>query len=222
MMKKNKSTLFLILVLLMFLISYQSIIFASQSNEEIETHIVYNTDNKTIDYINTNQYELIKDFQDSTLLEYIVNLSGLEKNECMYLIEQCTEKEIDIFIVLGLIKYESNFLTTAVGSKGERGLGQLMANTAEPVAKNLGYDYNPDDLFNPKFNIEIFMTQLKYLYEFYERDIHKTLTSYNRGQYGLEKYIASRQSTHRDPAMSDYSVKVLDYALIYQEEFANY
>jgi soluble lytic murein transglycosylase-like protein len=166
-------------------------------------------------------YEKDKEELENIALEvYISELTGLSNEAVDMIISQSNEIGIDPFVVVGIIRVESVFDPYVVGSLGERGLGQLMANTAEPVAKNLGIEYNPDKLFEPVYNILLFTTQLNYLYEFYDKDIHKTLTAYNRGQYGLEKYIASRNG-HTNPAISDYSITVLEFAGKYKQGFDN-
>lgn len=222
-MKSKKRFALLILIILLFFISYQGIIYANQNaNEQQKIYINCNVDEKIVKNISMEKYKHIKEYDNLALLKYAAQLTGLNKNDIILLFEECKEKQIDVFVVLGLMKVESNFNTLTVGTKGERGLGQLMENTARPVANNLGLEYDPNKLFEPHYNIELFMTQLKYLYEFYGQDIHKTLTAYNRGQHGLQKYIASRQSTYRDLAMSEYSMKVIEYAVKFKEEFAYY
>jgi soluble lytic murein transglycosylase-like protein len=161
-----------------------------------------------------------EELENIALEAYISELTGLNNEAVDMIISQSNEIGIDPFVVVGIIRVESVFDPYIVGSLGERGLGQLMANTAEPVAKNLGIEYNPDKLFEPVYNILLFTTQLNYLYEFYDKDIHKTLTAYNRGQYGLEKYIASRNG-HTNPAISEYSITVLEFAGKYKQGFDN-
>lgn len=156
---------------------------------------------------------------EQRLNKYISQISKLKYDECDLLVQECKKNEIDPFIVLGLIKRESNFNPRAVGMSGERGLGQLMENTAKPVAKNLGYIYDPNKLFDTRYNLKLTITQLAYLYNIYEGDINKALTAYNRGQQGLIDYIKEGKSTYNNPAMSDYSVKVLEFASAYKEEF---
>jgi len=155
------------------------------------------------------------------LKEYILGLTKLSSDECELIIKGSNNNNLDPFIVLGVLKTESNFDPYAVGLSGERGLGQLMENTAMPVAKNLGYTYDPEKLFNPEYNIELTITQLSYLYNMYEKDINKTLTAYNRGKQGLADYINKGKSPYKNPAMSDYSVKVLKRAHEFKEEFEN-
>lgn len=158
---------------------------------------------------------------EQKLNQYISRISQLEYDECNFIIQECKNNNIDPFIVLGVIKKESNFNPKAVGSSGERGLGQLMENTAKPVAKNLGYIYDYNKLFDTRYNLKLTITQLSYLYNLYNKDINKTLTAYNRGQQGLIDYIKDGKSKYKYPAMSDYSVKVLEFAAEFKEEFVN-
>ncbi|MBV1759310.1 MAG: transglycosylase SLT domain-containing protein [Dethiosulfatibacter sp.] len=167
-----------------------------------------------------DQLRVEQETGQASLVEYIDELTGLGKDTATYLIKQSEELGLDPFIILAIIRVESNFNPHTVGALGERGLGQLMANTAEPVAARLGIDHDPDRLFEPEYNILLFTTQFKYLSDFYGGDFHKTLTAYNRGQYGLEKYIASR-SSHVNPEVSDYSLMIYDFASTYKYGFDN-
>ena len=151
-------------------------------------------------------------------VKFIKEISGLSDEDSRFLYEECNEKNLDLFMVMGIMRVESNFRNDLVGGMGERGIGQLMENTAKPLAKNLGIKYDPNKLFNNQYNILLFTTQLKYLNEIYNGDPHKTLTAYNRGQYGLKKYIASR-SSRRNPAISTYSQKVMKYRNTYYNQF---
>ncbi len=147
-------------------------------------------------------------------VQFVLDITGLTLDESEYLLNQCEEKDLDLFLVLGLMKLESNFDKNAVGTCGERGLGQLMENTAEPIAKNLGLEYEPKKLFEPEYNIKLFTTQLAYLKRILDNNLHMTLTAYNRGEWGLKRYMASRSNTS-NPARSTYSDKIMKY----REEF---
>ena len=166
---------------------------------------------------------ILKDayINEQKLIKHISDISKLEIDDCEFVIRECKKNNLDPFIVIGVIKAESNFDPDAVGAAGERGLGQLMDNTAKPVAQNLGYVYDSNKLFDIRYNLKLTITQLSYLYELYDYDINKTLTAYNRGQQGLDDYIAEGKSEYKDPAMSDYSVKVLGFVMDYKEEFVN-
>ncbi|WP_427338438.1 lytic transglycosylase domain-containing protein [Caloranaerobacter sp. DY30410] len=165
--------------------------------------------------------EIKKYIKDYALIEYIKNKTNLTEVESAFLLKQCNEKGLNIFIVLGLMKLESNFDPNCVGTLGERGLGQLMESTARQIAFNMKKEFKPELLFDPKYNIELFTTQLKYLKVIFNGDIHKVLTAYNRGEYGLKRYMASRSWTS-NPAKSTYSEKVLKYAAMFQKEYQNW
>lgn len=156
------------------------------------------------------------------LAEYVLNVSGLSYDDSLYMVDECERQKTDVFIVMGLVKKESQFTADALGSHGERGLGQLMENTAAPVARNLGIEYDRDRMFEPKYNLRLTITQLAYLTDIYGGDLNKALTSYNRGQQGLIDYIESGSSPYTDPAMSEYSVSVLKYAAEFKEEFEKF
>lgn len=171
--------------------------------------------NKVIENI-----EIKKHIENYELIEYIKNKTHLTEEESAFLLKQCNEKGLNIFIVLGLMKLESNFDPNCVGILGERGLGQLMESTARQIAFNMKKEFKPELLFDSKYNIELFTTQLKYLKAIFNGDIHKVLTAYNRGEYGLKRYMASRSGTS-NPAKSTYSERVLKYAAMFQKEYQN-
>lgn len=166
--------------------------------------------------IKTYIYDLRDSFiRERDLIRFTENLTGLDKTCCEFLIEESKGKKIDPFIVLAVIKNESDFNPYASGIAGERGLGQLMENTAEVIAENLGYTYNKDMLFDPEINLQLTISQLSYLNRVYNKDMHKTLTAYNRGQEGLKNYMDSMD----ERGVSQYSMKVLHLADEYKEAF---
>lgn len=175
----------------------------SSSPEKLETFIFDLRDS----YIN-----------EKKLIQYTNELTKLELSDCEYLVKECKNENLDTFLLLGVLRRESNFNPTALGTSGERGLGQLMENTAKPVAENLGYVYHADKLFDTKFNLKLTITQLVYLNNIYNGDVHMALTAYNRGQQGLDDYM-ERRNHAKNPGESEYSSKVLQFAAEYKEEF---
>jgi len=172
--------------------------------------------------IETMKEEIIKENKKiyTALEDFVVDVSGLSREDSSYLIQASEDIGVDTMLMLSLIRVESYFDPYLVGTSGERGIGQLMANTAKPVAESIGIEYDPDKLFEPQYNILLFTTQFKYLLDYYDGDLHKTLTAYNRGQYGLKKYMASR-SSHSNPEVSVYSSTILEYAAEYKNQFDN-
>jgi len=209
--------------LLIICISSYFMMFSIGMTAEAED-IVSVINNNTIS--TTRKESVIKDLRTQYLNEkdlknYILNLTQLSYEECNLIVQGSKNSNINPFIILGVLKRESNFDPYAVGIAGERGLGQLMENTAKPVAQNLGYEYDPEKLFEPKYNLELTITQLSYLYNIYDKDLNKTLTAYNRGQKGLADYIKAGKSQYKNLAMSDYSAAVLKFAYEFKEEFEN-
>lgn len=186
--------------------------------ENTDILLSYESMGKTIEKVDFQN--LIQEWYNTKLVNFMKEKSGLEIDTIEYLNEQCKEKNLDPFFVLGLMKLESNFKTNLISYAGARGLGQLMDNTAKPWANNLGLEYSVEKLYEPKYNIQIFTSHLQYLFKVYNNDVHQILTAYNRGQGGLKKYVASR-SNRRNPAESTYSNRVLQLGNVYREEFEN-
>lgn len=160
--------------------------------------------------------------EKENLAMFIQSISGLTNYNSIFIIEECKKENVDIFILLGLIRRESNFNTYAVGTSGERGLGQIMEDTGKELSKKLGYTFHPNRLFEPRYNLELAIAHLSDLYKLYNRDIHKTLTAYNRGKQGLINYMQQNNSKYEKPQISDYSAQIILYAQEFREGFKNY
>ena len=91
--------------------------------------------------------------------------------------------QIDPALVLALIDVESKFQSSAVSSKGARGLMQLMPHTAFRYGLR-----RPSDLHNPAINIEIGMRHLKDLLVTSNGNISLALASYNAGQGAIRRF----------------------------------
>jgi hypothetical protein len=173
--------------------------------------------NKDVNKRDALIYTLRNSFlEEKMLTEFTHVLTNLDYSDCEFIINECKSQNLDPFIILGIIKKESDFDPNAKGAAGERGLGQLMENTARPVAENLGYVYDADKLFDARYNLKLTITQLSYLMNIYGNDVHKALTAYNRGQKGLEEYMKHSEG---NSAVSDYSVKVVKLAEDYRVSF---
>lgn len=184
--------------------------------------------NEEIKKINTerivNTYELLTPTRviENQLIVFVNIETGLSYSESQFMIDKCRSKDIDLFLLIGLIRKESGFDPNTTGSSGEMGLGQLMERTAKYYSNKLGYEYDKKMIYEPTRNIDLAVEHLAYLKELYNGDVHKMLTAYNRGTKGLENYITDRRSPFEEYSMSSYSVDVLNFSSEYKEKFSKF
>jgi soluble lytic murein transglycosylase-like protein len=102
---------------------------------------------------------------------------------------------IPIDIAFALVREESSFRTRVVSHVGAIGLTQVMPAT--------GASINPEaDLFDPKQNLEVGFSYLRYLMDRYKGDHVTALVAYNVGptrvdRFGIEPYRRSLEYAHR-------------------------
>lgn len=89
------------------------------------------------------------------------------------IIKACQKEEIDVKLIISVIKVESNFNQYAVSPKGAKGLMQLMPSVIK--------DYNVKNAFDPKENIFTGVKYLKKLINECEGDLGLALAAYNAG-----------------------------------------
>lgn len=95
---------------------------------------------------------------------------------------------IDNFLVLSVIKAESNFNKNIVSKKDAKGLMQIRDITAS--------EYEYTDLFNEEDNIKIGVKYLEKLYIKYDKNIYLTLAAYNAGMGNVDKWIHDKTITN--------------------------
>lgn len=171
-----------------------------------------------------NTYELLTPTKliENQLLVFVNVETGLNYSESQFMIDKCNDKDIDLFLLMGLLKKESGFDPNTTGSSGEMGLGQLMEKTAKYYSNKLGYEYDEKLIYEPTRNIDLAVEHLAYLKQLYNGDEHKMLTAYNRGAKGLENYIRDKRSPFEEYSMSSYSVDVLAYRDEFKEQFEKF
>lgn len=127
--------------------------------------------------------------QRATLVDTETPLS-LESS--LYLVQYCDQYQVDPALVLSVIEVESNFDVNAVGSSKDRGLMQIIPSTEKWLARNfgteLGIPYNPDNIFEPEYNLGFAIRYIAYLSQSHDGDTHRALSEYNRGSKNLAKY----------------------------------
>ena len=96
---------------------------------------------------------------------------------------------LDPFLVLAVIKTESNFNEDAESSKGAKGLMQIMDSTGEWIASKVGVDdFNPNMLYEAEVNVEFGCWYLNNLLKEFD-DLSLALAAYNGGSGNVTKWL---------------------------------
>jgi len=133
-------------------------------------------------------------------------------------------RELDPFLVMGLIQAESSYDSEAVSPVGARGLMQIMPNTGQWLAERKGIDFQEEYLFIPAYNIRMGTYYLRMLIDMFE--VWDTaLAAYNAGMGNVgnwlqdERYSYDGLTLHTIPFAETrhYVERVNRYMEIYRE-----
>jgi soluble lytic murein transglycosylase len=107
--------------------------------------------------------------------------------------ENANSRGLDPYLVMGLIKAESNFDSAANSHRDARGLMQLQPQTAAWCADKMGLeDYSDDRLFEAELNIKIGCYYLEYLYNKYD-NIDLAIMAYNAGEGNVSAWLNNQE-----------------------------
>ena len=101
------------------------------------------------------------------------------------------EKDIDPFLIAGVIRTESKFNTQARSPKGALGLMQMMPETAKWVADQMDFPTNFDinHLENPEVNIRMGTWYLSSLKKEFKGNEVLLLAAYNGGRGNVKQWM---------------------------------
>lgn len=128
--------------------------------------------------------------------------------------------EDDVYLILSVIKAESDFNSKARSGAGAIGLMQIMPSTAQFTAEK--YNVDSFDLFQPEDNIKIGCAYLRYLKEKF-KVTETALAAYNAGEGTVsawlkdERYSSDGESLYFVPYKEtrEYIQKIKKYYRIY-------
>jgi len=107
-----------------------------------------------------------------------------------YVEKYAKEYDIDPFLIYAIIKAESNFKKDVESKSGAVGLMQVMNDTAEDIAKELGIEYNDkEQLHEPDINIQIGVAYFSILLKRYDDNVSLALAAYNAGLGNVDSWI---------------------------------
>lgn len=135
------------------------------------------------------------------LLVLVLNLGHLGRmlypaKHTEYIRQYAKVYQVDPYLVMSIIKAESNFDAEAVSHKNAKGLMQIIQPTAEWLADRMELtDFSYESITEPALNIQMGCYYLSYLLEQYQGDLKNALAAYNAGTGNVNQWL-------RDPAYS--------------------
>lgn len=139
----------------------------------------------------------------------------------------CAEYELDRYLVMGIIKAESNYIYDA-HSGVARGLMQITDDTAKWIATKLNMEILGDDIENPEINIRMGCYYIDYLIDMYD-DTDVALAAYNGGMGNVNKWLKDSNYSSDGKTLDDipfaetkeYVKRVNKYRDIYSWWYGN-
>lgn len=100
---------------------------------------------------------------------------------------------VDPYLILAIIKAESNFNENATSAKNAHGLMQITSETAQWASEKMKIDnYNDQMLYEPKFNIDMGCWYVSDLTKEFNGNIDLVLAAYNGGRGNVQKWLNSQ------------------------------
>ena len=107
-----------------------------------------------------------------------------------YINKYSEEYELDPYLVLSIIKTESNFKEDALSNKGAKGLMQIMDTTGEWVSSEIGIDsFNTSLLYDAETNIKMGCWYLNNLTNEFNNNIDLAIAAYNGGSGNVSRWL---------------------------------
>lgn len=128
------------------------------------------------------------------------------------IVGECKSHDLDPYLILAVIKVESEFSPVAVSKRGAIGLMQVMPGTGEYIARETGISYTGrKSLYDPFINVKLGISYLSSLEDRYE-NVESALNAYNHGPSNFEKRLNANDIPTR------YVNKVLSFKSYLEEE----
>lgn len=109
------------------------------------------------------------------------------------------ELNMDPFLVLGVMRAESNYDTHAVSWVGARGLMQIMPYTGHRIARLLGEEnFDAAQLNTPSTSIAFGGWYLKRLLTYYKNNLVLAVAAYNAGPEAVDRWIRQSKNWELD------------------------
>lgn len=104
------------------------------------------------------------------------------------ILEQATNRDVDPYLVMGLILQESRYNPEARSRVGATGLMQIMPPTGKELASKINRLFTERRLTDPDYNIELGTYYLKQLINTFDGVEELAIAAYNGGQGNVRKW----------------------------------
>jgi len=103
--------------------------------------------------------------------------------------QEAVDRDVDPWLVAGVIRQESAFNASAVSSAGAVGMMQVMPATGKQLARALGPEgFTRETLFNPEVNVHLGSAFLYDLMERFGPEAAHVLVAYNAGPTRIQRW----------------------------------
>lgn len=111
-----------------------------------------------------------------------------------YIVKYSKEYSLDVYLVIAVIRTESNFKRYVKSNKNAIGLMQITPDTAKWAAEKMNItDFNEDMLYDPEFNIRMGCWYLNDLKTEFNDDMKLVLAAYNGGRGNVQKWLKNSE-----------------------------
>ncbi len=135
------------------------------------------------------------------------------------------EYSVDPYLIMSIIKSESNFKPDAVSHKQASGLMQIIKPTALWIADQLHLtDFEYEQITDPVLNIKMGCYYMSYLLNLYDGNEKNAIAAYNAGEGNVSRWLAD-EAYSKDgttllqipyPETRHYITKVMNNRKIYR------
>jgi soluble lytic murein transglycosylase len=106
---------------------------------------------------------------------------------------------IETNLVWAIMREESSYRPGVTSSAGARGLLQIMPATGAQLARDTGRtEFDPDDLYQPRVNIELGTLYLDQLGRRFPGRLSAAISSYNAGHRAVSSWLKGDRAEHDD------------------------
>ena len=144
------------------------------------------------------KYINLEDTDSVAKADQIAEGTPLDFETACIVVQYAEQFNLKPSLILAVIDLESNFKQYEVGAADDRGYMQIIPATEKWLAKEfgekIGMEFNPEQIFEPTYNIGLGAAYLSLLKGVYGENYNRILSEYNRGPYNLKRYYEANNT----------------------------